>query len=95
MKKGKLIRQVFTDDVTIDFNKVSRDNGVYQLVLQNVGETVVKVADFTNQIINPGETFVIESPVPVVDAELPISFNHEDGKKSKIIINYIVAFNLC
>lgn len=88
--KGKIVRTRITRDTNLDFDRISEGRGVYHCTLQNFGDTVAIIDDAAPIELRPGETFVIESPLPIVNTVFPIVFKNERNKQNALHINYIV-----
>lgn len=87
---GKIKRKRITQNEVINFEELSYGLGVYHLTLKNVGETRVLIDDGAGEYIEPGETFVAESDIGVVNDDFSLHFVSEQGKKNALIVSYVL-----
>lgn len=88
--KGKLVSTVLTSKATLDFDVMSAGRGIRNLSIHNVGKSVLVIDDATGERVYPGESWLVESPVNLINTDFSLLFIEEEGKANKAIIRYIV-----
>lgn len=91
--KGLYNSSVITQETALNFMELSNQQGILHLTLFNAGDTVLIIDDSTQQEIMPGESFVIESPVAIVNTSFRVRFKKEkDYKNNRVFMRYIVEY---
>lgn len=90
-RKGLYNAITVTKNTNLDFLQMSDGEGIIHFTLVNAGDTILVLDDSTQEEILPGETFVIESPVAIVNDMFRIKFKKDENHHTnKAIIRYIV-----
>ncbi|GET46910.1 hypothetical protein [Capnocytophaga felis] len=90
-RKGLYNAIVITDDSSLNFMDMSGGEGILHFSMFNAGDTILVLDDSTRQEILPGESFVIESPVAIVNESFRLKFKKSEGKTiNKVFIRYVV-----
>lgn len=90
-KKGIMRALRFQDKTTFNLNKLSDGRGVYHFTVRNVGTANLIIDDTTQEIIAPGETWVLESTVAIMNDLLKFKFSG-DGIKDAIA-RFVIDFS--
>ncbi|MFK8294819.1 hypothetical protein ACI760_01335 [Capnocytophaga canimorsus] len=90
-RKGLYNAIVITDDSSLNFMDMSGGEGILHFSIFNAGDTILVLDDSTRQEILPGESFVIESPIAIVNESFRIRFKSDENKhNNKVFVRYIV-----
>lgn len=81
----------FSNSRALNLKSMGNGKGVRHLTIRNIGEINLIIADSAREIIAPGETFVINSPLLVTNQRLELEFdNNPDNKPQEAIIRYLI-----
>ena len=93
MQKGVLYSSRITQDTAFDFYSDTQGKGVVHLSVKNIGKSPLLIDDAAQEILQPNELFVIESPVGIV-SRMSLRFLAPNSDAEKLcIVRYIVPLN--
>lgn len=92
--KGRLVRLRINEDILFDFNRISKEQGIYYLTVSNKGTSQLYINDATQELILPDEHFVVESDIPIINSEFSVRFEKTSQEQhNDAIISYIVVLD--
>lgn len=90
-KKGIMRGLRLQDKTAFNLGKISDGRGVYHFTIRNTGKADLIVDDHTQEVIKPGETWMIETDVAIMNDNLKFKFSGEGIKDA--IARYVVNFS--
>lgn len=91
--KGKLFGLLITQDTTFDFNDQTKGKGAVGISIRNIGQTPLIIDDATQERIMPGEYFLIENTMAVVNTDFRLKFDKNTGKTQLAVMRYIIPID--
>jgi len=92
-KKGIMRGVKFQEKIAFNLDKISDGRGVYHFTLRNTGNTDIIVDDHTQEVIKPGEVWLIESDVAIMNDNMKFKFgpyNSVDPQVKEGVARYVV-----
>lgn len=86
--KGKVTPMLVTNAINLDLSKLNNGQGVYHFTIRNTGNTSVLLMGV--DILDPGETFFMETPFAIVNQHFSIDFmeTKEEAPNKRLVIWY-------
>lgn len=92
--KGILYSTRITQNTTYDFFSETQGKGVYHLSLKNIGNTPLLIDDAAQEILQPNDVFIIESPIGLLSrVELRFLDTAIVKAQNLCVVRYIVPVN--
>lgn len=91
--KGKIFAVRLTSDRTFNFHDETMGRGAMGLSIRNVGETNLIIDDATQEEIAPGEYFLVENNIAIVNTDFRVKFKKDMNKRNDAVMRYIVPMD--